>query len=149
MATMGTGTPSANEPNEDQTGVGVTVGSGLPAEGQDTGATTDAGGTARAEGAQVAWERAHQEGGKAQRIALLRQAEEAAAKLAELMDKLAETGASPFPDKTGREDRLRATTAILQMTEPTNQLALDLGSRVQAVAVGVLRAEESEIESQW
>jgi hypothetical protein len=49
MATTGTGTPLANEPNEDQTGVSVTAGSGLPAEGLDTGATAGDGETARAE----------------------------------------------------------------------------------------------------
>jgi hypothetical protein len=100
MATTGTGMPLANEPNEDQTGVAVTVSSGLPAEGQDTGATTDAGDTARAEGAQVARERAHQERGKTQRAALLEQAEEAAAKLKELMAKLAGTWVSPLPTQS-------------------------------------------------
>jgi hypothetical protein len=52
MATTGTGTPSANEPNEDQAGVGATAGRGLPADGQDMGATAGTGGTAGAEGAQ-------------------------------------------------------------------------------------------------
>ncbi len=85
MATLGTGTPSAKEPNEDQTGVGVTVGGGLPADGQDMGATAGTGDTAGEEGAQVARKGAHQERGKAQRAALLEQAEEAAAKLKELM----------------------------------------------------------------
>ncbi len=50
----GTGTPSANEPNEDQTGVGVTVGGVLPADGQDMGATAGTGDTFGAEGAREA-----------------------------------------------------------------------------------------------
>jgi hypothetical protein len=54
MATSGTGTPSANEPNEDQTGVGVTVGGGLPADGRDMGATTGTRDTAGAEEAREA-----------------------------------------------------------------------------------------------
>jgi hypothetical protein len=98
MAATGAGTPSANEPNEDQAGGGVTAGGGLPADGQDMGATAGTGGAARAEGALEAREKSDQEQGKAQRIALLRQAEEAAAKLAEVMGKLAETGASSLPD---------------------------------------------------
>jgi hypothetical protein len=63
------------------------------------------------------------------------------------MAKLGGTGVSPQADKTGREEQLMAT--ILQMVEPTNQLAPDLGSRVPSVAVGVLRAEEPEDESLW
>jgi hypothetical protein len=54
MATSGTGTPSANEPKEDQTGVGATVGGGPPADGQDMGATTGASDTAGAQEAQEA-----------------------------------------------------------------------------------------------
>jgi hypothetical protein len=54
MATSGTGTPSANEPKEDQTGVGSTVGGGPPADGQDLGATTGASDTAGAQEAQEA-----------------------------------------------------------------------------------------------
>jgi hypothetical protein len=50
MATTGTGTPSTNEPIEDQAGVSVATGGGLPADRQDTGA----GSAARAEGAQDA-----------------------------------------------------------------------------------------------
>jgi hypothetical protein len=104
------------------------------------GATTAASDTARAGGAQAARERAHQERNKTQRAALLEQAEEAAAKLAELMGKLTETETSPLPGETCREERLRAATAILQMREPTSQPAPELGTRVRAVAVGVLRA---------
>jgi hypothetical protein len=107
--------PSANEPSEDQAGVGATAGGGLPADGKDMGATAGMGGTARAEGAQEAREEAHQGRGKTQRAVLLEQAEEAAAKLRELMGKLAETGASSLPDETVREDRLKAAAAILQM----------------------------------
>jgi hypothetical protein len=95
----------------------------------------------------VAQEKACQELDRTQRAALLEQAEEAAAKLKELMAKLAVMGVSPQADKTGREEQLMAT--ILQMVEPTNQPTPDLGSRVPAVAVGVLQAEEPEDESQW
>ncbi len=86
---------------------------------------------------------------KTQRAALLEQAEEAAAKLADLMGKLTETETSPLPGETCREERLRAATAILQMREPPSQPAPELGTRVRAVAVGVLRAQESETDSQW
>jgi hypothetical protein len=72
-------------PTEDQNGADVTVSSGSPADGRDQAAAAAAGGVARAEGAQVARERAIQEQGEAQRAALLEQAEEAAAKLKELM----------------------------------------------------------------
>jgi hypothetical protein len=54
MATTGTGTPSTNEPNKDQAGVGVAAGGSLPADGQDMGATVGTGGTAGAEGAREA-----------------------------------------------------------------------------------------------
>jgi hypothetical protein len=145
----GTRTPSAKEPKEDQAGVGATVGGGLPADGRDMGATTATSDTARAGGAQAARERAHQERSKTQRAALLEQAEEAAAKLADLMGKLTETETSPLPGETCREERLRAATAILQMREPPSQPAPELGTRVRAVAVGVLRAQESETDSQW
>jgi hypothetical protein len=54
MATTGTGTPSAIEPTEDQgTEVDVTVGSGLPVDRPDLGATADADDTARAREAQM------------------------------------------------------------------------------------------------
>jgi hypothetical protein len=62
MATAGTGTPSANEPNEDQAGVGVTAGGGLPADGQDMGATAGTSRTAGVEGAQDAAARHEEEG---------------------------------------------------------------------------------------
>jgi hypothetical protein len=137
MATTGTGTPLANEPNKHRTEAGANTGSGLPPEGQDTGATAGTIGTARAEGAREARKEAHLEQGKAQRIALLRRAEEAAAKLAELMGKLAETGASSLPDKTGREDRLKAAAAILQMAGLESQPAPGLGGAVRKVAVFV------------
>ncbi len=40
MATTGTGTQSAEEPREDQAGVGETVGGSLPVDGRDIGAKT-------------------------------------------------------------------------------------------------------------
>jgi hypothetical protein len=49
MAIAGTEMPLANEPNEDQTGVDVIVRGGLPADGQDLGATADTGDTAKTE----------------------------------------------------------------------------------------------------
>jgi hypothetical protein len=149
MATTGTRTPSAKEPKEDQAGVGATVSGGLPADRREMGATTATSDTARAGRAQAVRERAHQERSKTQRVALLEQAEEAAAKLAELMGKLTETETSPLPGETSREEQLRAATAILQMREPPSQPAPELGTRVRAVAVGVLRGQESETGSQW
>jgi hypothetical protein len=98
MVSTGTGTPSTNGLEEEQAGTGAAGGSGLPAEGQDLGATAGAVGAARAKEAQVARERALQEQGEAQRAALLEQAEEAAAKLKELMAKLAGTWVSPLAD---------------------------------------------------
>ncbi len=149
MATSGSGPPSAKEPKEDRAGVSAAVGGSLPASGRDTGATTAAGETARAGAAQAARKEAHRERGKTQRAALLEQAEAAAAKLAELMGKLTGAETSPLPGETGREERLRAATAILQGTGPPSQPAPGLGGRVRTVAVGVLRALESEADSQW
>ncbi len=153
MATSGSGSgsglPSAKEPKEDQTGVSATVGGSLPADGRDMGATTATSDTVRAGEAQAAREGAHQERSKTQRAALLEQAEAAAAKLAELMGKLTEAETSPLPGETCREERLRAATAILQGTEPPSQPAPGPGTRVRAVAVGVLRALKSETDSQW
>ena len=113
------------------------------------GATTVGRDTARAGGAQAAHERAHQERSKTQRAALLEQAEEVAAKLAELMGKLTEVETSPLPGETCREERLRAATAILQMKEPPSQPAPEPEARVRAVAVGVLRTRDSETDSRW
>jgi hypothetical protein len=56
MAMAGTRTPLAIVPNEDQTEVGVAVGGSLPPEGQDMGATSSTGKSARAGEAQVAQE---------------------------------------------------------------------------------------------
>jgi hypothetical protein len=131
MATTGTRTLLAKEPREDQAGVSATVGGSQPADGRDMGATTAASDTAGAGGAQAAQERAHQEWSKTQRAALLEQAEEAAAKLADLMDKLTETETSPLPGEMCREERLRAATAILQMREPPSQPAPELGTRCE------------------
>jgi hypothetical protein len=102
MATPGTGRPSANEPNKDQAGVSVGAGGSLPADGQDMGATAGTGGTAGAKGAREAREESHQERGKTQRAILLEQAEEAAAKLRELMAKLAGTWQTPLADTETR-----------------------------------------------
>ncbi len=117
MATTGTRTPLAKGPRQDQVGVSATVGGSQPADGRDMGATTATSDTAGAGGAQAAREGALQQRGKTQRAALLEQAEEAAAKLADLMDRLTETETSPLPREMCQEDRLRAATAILQMKE--------------------------------
>jgi hypothetical protein len=85
MATTGTGTPSTKEPNEDQAGVSVAAGGSLPADGRDMVVTADTGSAAGAKEAREVREESHQERGMAQRATLLRQAEEAAARLAELM----------------------------------------------------------------
>jgi hypothetical protein len=100
--------PLANEPNEDQTGVEVIVCGGLPADGQDLGAAADTGDTARAEEAQVAQERASPNLGKTRRVVLLKQAEVAAARLNELMAKLAGTWVSPLADTKPRVVALAA-----------------------------------------
>jgi hypothetical protein len=134
MAMTGTGMPSAIRPKE------------VDADGR-VRAAASMGDSARAGEAQVAQERASQEVDRTQRAALLEQAEEVAARLTELMAKLGGMGVSPQVDRTGREEQLIAT--ILQMVEPTNQPVPDLGNRVPAVAVGVLRTEEPEDESQW
>jgi hypothetical protein len=149
MATTRNGTQSTNGPNEDQAGVSVTAGGSLPAGGQDMEAAAGAGGAAGAEGEREAQEESHHERSMAQRAILLRQAKEAAARLAELMGELAEAGASSPPDETGLEDRLKAAAAVLQMAGPKSRPAHVPGSAVQAVAVGVLRAEKSEAESRW
>jgi hypothetical protein len=149
MATTGTGTPSTNEPKEGQAGADMAAGGSLPRDGRGMGATAGMGSTARVEGAQEAQGESHQERGMAQRAILLRQAEEAAARLTELMGELAEAGASSPPDETGLEDQLKAAAAVLQMTGSKGQPEPVLGSAVQAVAVGVLRAEKSETESRW
>jgi hypothetical protein len=76
MATSGSGPPSAIEPNQDRTEVGVAVGGSLSPEGRDMGATSGIGESARSGGAQAARERAPHQRGKAQRAALLEQTEE-------------------------------------------------------------------------
>jgi hypothetical protein len=108
MATPGSGPPSAKEPKENQAGVSATVGGSLPADGRDMGATTATSDTARAGGAQAAREGALQQRGKAQRAALMEQAEEAAAKLKGLMAKLAGTWVSPLADTEPRVVALAA-----------------------------------------
>ncbi len=80
---------------------------------------------------------------------MLKQAKEAAAKLAELMGELAESGASTPPDEADLEDRLKAAAAVLQMTGPRSQLAHVPEKAERTVAVGVLRAGKSETESRW
>jgi hypothetical protein len=73
---MGTRTPLVKEPKEHQTEVGVAVGGSLSPEGQDMGATSGIGESARAGGAQAAREKDPHNRGEAQRAALLEQAKE-------------------------------------------------------------------------
>jgi hypothetical protein len=98
----------ASGPDEDQAGVSGTAGGSPPADGRDTEATTATSDTARAGEAQAAQEEALQEGGRAQRAALLEQAEEAAARLKELMAKLADMCVAPLADTEPRVVALEA-----------------------------------------
>ena len=108
MATAGSGSPSAIEPNQDRTGVSATVGGSQPADGRDMGATTAASETTRARGAQAAREGALRQRGEAHRAALMEQAEEAAAKLKGLMAELAGTWVSPLAETEPRVVALAA-----------------------------------------
>jgi hypothetical protein len=54
MAMAGEGTPPTIESSENRAGADMAAGGGLPADGQDRGATADAGGMNKAEGAQEA-----------------------------------------------------------------------------------------------
>jgi hypothetical protein len=65
MAMAGEGTPRTIEPSENRAGADMAAGGGLPAEGQDRGATADAGGMSKAEGAQEAGAGAGGSGGTA------------------------------------------------------------------------------------
>ncbi len=65
MATAGEGTPPTIESSENRAGADVAAGGGLPAEGQDMGATVGAGGMNKAEGAQEVGAGAPQGGGGA------------------------------------------------------------------------------------
>ncbi len=101
MATAGSGSPSAIEPNQDRTEVGVAVGGSLSPEGRDTGATSGIGESARAGGAQAARERAPHQRDEAQRAALLEQAEEEKktgqqARLASIREQQASLAAQPL-----------------------------------------------------
>ena len=77
MAATGKGTLLTIESSENRTGADANAGGGLPAGGQDMGATADAGGRNKTKGAQVAQEGAPHQRGEAQRATLLEQAEEA------------------------------------------------------------------------
>ncbi len=65
MATAGEGTPPTIDSSENRAGADVAAGGGLPAGGQDMGATADAGGMNKAEGAQEAGAGTQQGGGGA------------------------------------------------------------------------------------
>ena len=77
MAATGKGTLLTIESSENRTWADANAGGGLPAGGQDMGATADAAGRNKTKGAQVAQEGAPHQRGEAQRAALLEQAEEA------------------------------------------------------------------------
>jgi hypothetical protein len=142
MATSGTGTPSANEPKEDQTGVGATVGGSLPADERDMGATTATSDTARAGGAQAAREGALQERGEAQRAALLEQAEEAATKLKEVMAKLAGTWVSPLVDTEPRVVALAAhLVPAAECLETVRENLVSTAAQPDSAREQMLRAE--------
>ena len=79
-------------------------------------------------GAQKAQKEARPGQDGAQRALLLEQAKKAAARLAELVGELAETGASTPPGEAGLEERLRAAAAALQMAGPECQ-ATDISER--------------------
>ena len=85
----------------------------------------------------------------AQRAILLEQAREAAARLAELVGELAETGASTPPEEAGLEERLKAAAAALQMTGPESQPTSVSERGERSLVVGVLRAERLGTESRW
>ena len=104
---MGKGTLLAREPDENQARVSGAVGGSMPADGRDMGATTATSGTARAGAARGAREEARPGQTRAQRATLLEQAKEAAAKLAELMIELSESGAPTHPDEADMEDQLK------------------------------------------
>jgi hypothetical protein len=85
------------------------------------GASMAAGGSGPGMGAQEAQKEARQGQNRAQRAILLERAREAAAKLAELVGELVETGASTPPEEAGLEERLKTAAAVLQMTGPESQ----------------------------
>ena len=92
-------------------------------------------------GAQKAQEEVRPGQDRAQRALLLEQAKKAAARLAELVGELAETGASTPPEEAGLEERLKAAAAALQMTGPEYQ-ATGISERGErSLVVGVLRAD--------
>jgi hypothetical protein len=149
MAATGKGTLLAREPDENQARASRAVGGSMPADGRDMGATTATSGTARAGGAWDAQEEARPGQTRAQRATLLKQAKEEAAKLAELMIELSESGVPAHPDEAGLEEQLKVATAVLQETGPRRQLAPVPENVERTVAVGVLRAEKSGAESRW
>ena len=85
----------------------------------------------------------------AQRAILLEQAREAAARLAELVGELAETGASAPSEEAGLEERLKAAAAALQMTGPECQATNVAERGERPLVVGVLRADRLGAESRW
>jgi hypothetical protein len=111
-------------PNEHRVGAGMAAGNSGPGMG-----------------AQEAQKEARSGQDGAQRALLLEQAKKAAARLAELVGELAETGASMPPEEAGLEERLKAAAAALQMTGPECQ-ATDISERGErSLVVGVLRAD--------
>jgi hypothetical protein len=112
MAATGKGTLLPRGPDEDRAGVSVTTGGGMPTDGQSMGATKATSDTARAGVAQEAREGAPQQRGGAQWAALMEQAEEAAARLKELMAKLGSMGGTPLVETEPRMVMLEACLAL-------------------------------------
>jgi hypothetical protein len=117
-------------------------------DGNQVGAGMAAGDSGPGMGAQEAQKdvRPGQDG--AQRALLLEQAKKAAARLAELVGELAETGASTPPEEAGLEERLKAAAAALQMTGPECQKTNISERGERSLVVGVLRADRLG-ESRW
>jgi hypothetical protein len=95
---MGKRASLASGPDEDRVGASMAAGGSLPADGRGTEASTGASDAAGAGGAQEARVKVCREGEEAQRAALLEQAEDAAARLKELIAKLGVVGVTPLAE---------------------------------------------------
>jgi hypothetical protein len=142
MATTGMRTSLASRPDEDQAGVSVTTGGSPPADRRDTEATTATSDAARAGGAQVAQVKVFQEGEKAQRAALLEQAEEAAARLNELIAKLGDIGAAPLAETEPRMVVLEARLVpAVECLDTVSEDLLSAATQSDSAREQLLRAE--------
>ena len=133
MTPTGRRTSVDGGPDENQVGAGMAAGNSGPGVG-----------------AQKAQKEARPGQDGAQRALLLEQAKKAAARLAELVGELAETGASTPPEEAGLEERLRAAAAALQTTGPECQVTESVSAGGErSLVVGVLRADRLGAESRW